>query len=213
MTNLTEESKQGEATGRNGATASTSTAEEATPVSTSPDGDMLYCANHPTVETLLRCNRCNKPICTRCAVQTDVGFRCQECIRGVQDKYFNAASGDYAIAFFVGLAVAAIAAPIVSMLIRQFGFFGLIIAFIAGSGAGGALAQIIRSAVGKRRGRNLNAWALAGIILGILLGGGILGIILTGSLLGFIPGIALLFNLPMLLFSVLALATTFQLLR
>lgn len=182
-------------------------------VSTSPDGDVLYCANHPTVETLLRCNRCNKPICVRCAVQTDVGFRCKECIRGVQDKYFNAASGDYAIAFAVGLVVAAIAAPIVSMLIGRFGFFGLIIAFIAGSGAGGALAQIIRTSVGKRRGRYLNYYALSGIILGILLGAGVLGVILTGSVYGFVLGIGLLFNLPMLLFTILALATAFQLLR
>lgn len=192
--------------------ATVSTVDEA-PVSTSPDGDVLYCANHPTVETLLRCNRCNKPICIRCAVQTDVGYRCRECIRGVQDKYFNAASGDYAIAFGVGLVVAAIAAPIVAMLIGGFGFFGFIIAFLAGSAAGGALAQIIRSAVGKRRGRYLNYFALAGIILGILLGGGILGLIRIGGLVGFVLGVGFLFNLPMLLFTILALATAFQLLR
>ncbi|MEN6392186.1 MAG: B-box zinc finger protein, partial [Anaerolineaceae bacterium] len=28
----------------------------------------LYCTNHPQTETSLRCNRCDKPICTKCAV-------------------------------------------------------------------------------------------------------------------------------------------------
>ena len=36
--------------------------------------DTLYCANHPTIATSLRCNRCNKPICHKCAVLTPVGL-------------------------------------------------------------------------------------------------------------------------------------------
>lgn len=170
----------------------------------------LYCANHPDTETLLRCNRCNKPICLKCAVQTDVGYRCKECIRGVQDKYFNAETKDYPIAFVVGMIVTAIAAPIAGALIGRLGFFGFIIAFLLGSGAGGILAQIIRVSVGKRRGRYLRQWALAGVVTGLLLTGPILGIVLTGSLAF---GFAMLFNLPMLLFTILAAATTYQLLR
>ena len=41
--------------------------------------ETLYCANHSSVETLLRCSKCGKPICTRCIVQTPVGARCREC--------------------------------------------------------------------------------------------------------------------------------------
>ncbi|MBM3926083.1 MAG: hypothetical protein FJ320_08870 [SAR202 cluster bacterium] len=40
-----------------------------------------YCARHPKVETRLACGRCEKPICPRCMLQTDVGARCQECAR------------------------------------------------------------------------------------------------------------------------------------
>ena len=40
-----------------------------------------YCARHPKVETRLACGRCEKPICPRCMVQTDVGARCQDCAR------------------------------------------------------------------------------------------------------------------------------------
>jgi hypothetical protein len=32
-------------------------------------------------ETLLRCNRCDRPMCTECAVQHPVGLRCKECIK------------------------------------------------------------------------------------------------------------------------------------
>lgn len=135
------------------------------------DDGVVYCANHPDTETLLRCNKCNKPICLRCSVQTAVGYRCKECIRGVQDNYFNIEDKDYPIAFVVSMLVTAIAAPIVAIFIGRLGiFFGFILAFLLGSGAGSILAQIIRSAIGKRRGRYLNTVALAGIIVGIFLG-------------------------------------------
>ena len=39
----------------------------------------LTCTFHPNVETQLRCNRCNKPICIKCAKHTPTGYRCPEC--------------------------------------------------------------------------------------------------------------------------------------
>jgi hypothetical protein len=169
-----------------------------------PAEEVLYCANHPGVETLLRCNRCNKPICMKCAVKTPVGYRCRECVSNQQKVYFNAVGSDNLIAFGVGLGVAAIASPFVGLLISGFGFFGLIIAFIAGSAAGSALAQIIRRAVGRRRGRYLPTFALTGIILGVLLGN-LIFLLFTGLL----P----LFSLPMLLFTVLAVVAAYPQLR
>jgi len=41
----------------------------------------MKCATHPSVETALRCSRCEKPICPRCMVETPVGARCPECAR------------------------------------------------------------------------------------------------------------------------------------
>ncbi|GIV76905.1 MAG: hypothetical protein KatS3mg050_1299 [Litorilinea sp.] len=166
------------------------------------EAEVLYCANHPNVETLLRCNKCGKPICLKCAQLTDVGYRCKECIRNVQDNYFNAVTVDNAIAFAVALVIAGIAVPILSILLgmlRGFFFWGLIIAFMLGGGAGGALAQIIRAAVGRRRGRYLRYFALAGIICGSL----------ASLVLLNLP----LLNLPLLVFGVLATATAFQILR
>ena len=175
--------------------------------STPDDGNapvVFYCANHPDTETLLRCNRCNKPICLKCAVLTDVGYRCKECIRGVQSSYFNANATDNIIGFSVAFVTTAIAAPIAGFV---FGFvpffFGIIIAFAVGSGAGGALAQIIRASVGRRRGRYLRHFTLVGIILGILI----------GSVVGLFVFRINPFNLSTLAFTVLSTITAYQILR
>ncbi len=163
----------------------------------------LYCANHPGVETLLRCNRCGKPICLKCAVLTDVGYRCKECIRGVQASYFNALPLDNLIAFGVALVVTALASPLATFVFGMFGFWGLILAFMVGTAAGSVLGQIVRAAVGRRRGRQLPYFALAGIILGILVGsmGGLL-------FLGLSP-----INIGQLIFAVLAATSAYQFLR
>lgn len=166
---------------------------------------ILYCATHPTTETLLRCNKCGKPICMKCATLTDVGYRCKECIRSQQDVYFNAESWDNPIAFGVGFVVAAIATPILSAILGFGGFFGFIFAFILGSGAGGILSQIIRKAVNRRRGRYMRFFAIGGVVLGMVFG------TFAGALLGI--GGGGIFSLPMLLFAFLAASTAYQILR
>lgn len=180
----------------------TNTNNEQTAVDTMTE--KLYCANHPNVETLLRCNKCNKPICTKCAVRTAVGFRCKECIRAQQGIYYNAETWDNPIALIVSLVVTLIATPIAGRLLGAFGFLGIIFALVIGSGAGGLLAQIIRTAVSRRRGRLLPYFALTGIILG-LFGGSVLA-----ALFGFgFP----LFSLPLLIFAFLVATTAYQILR
>ena len=66
---------------------------------------VMYCTNHPDTETLLRCNKCGKPICLKCAVLTEVGYRCKECIREQQNVFYNAMTGDNWIAFAVAASV------------------------------------------------------------------------------------------------------------
>ena len=139
------------------------------PIEVGSDGEpeSLTCANHPDRETLLRCNKCGKPICISCAVRTPVGYRCNECVREQQNIYFNALGRDNIVALAVGFVLTLIVAPIVGFLLGSIGFFGFFIAFIIGSGAGTLVARIIRSAVGNRRGRKLPHMAIAGIILGV----------------------------------------------
>jgi len=145
----------------------------------------------------------------KCAQLTDVGYRCKDCIRNQQKSYFNAQSWDNPVALLVSFLVTLIATPIVSFLFSFAGFFGWLIAFVAGPGAGGILTQIIRWAVGKRRGRYLVFFAIGGIVLGMLAGA------FFGSILGISRGgvLFLLFNLPMLIFAFLAASTAYRFLR
>ncbi len=121
---------------------------------------VMYCANHPTVETTLRCNRCNKPICAKCAVLTPTGYRCKECVRGQQKIFVTAHTYDYPLAFVV----AAILAYIGSFS-AMLGFFVIFLAPIAG----GIIGEAIRRITGRRRAKLLFQLAAAGAILGALL--------------------------------------------
>jgi len=69
---------------------------------TEQSSEKLYCVNHPQRETLLRCNRCNNPICSECAVLTPTGYRCKDCVRGQQKRFDNAQVWDYPLAIIVG---------------------------------------------------------------------------------------------------------------
>ena len=39
------------------------------------------CYRHPDRHTLLRCSRCERPICAACSIDASVGQRCPECVR------------------------------------------------------------------------------------------------------------------------------------
>lgn len=124
------------------------------------DEEVLHCANHPHVETMLRCNRCNKPICTRCAVQTPVGYRCKQCVGQQQAVFFTGGPVDYIIAGAISLVLGAISAYIMTLLGAW--FFALILGPTIGIG----IAEAVRFAVRRRRSRYLWAVAAGGIIVG-----------------------------------------------
>ncbi len=71
---------------------------------------VLFCANHPSRETHLRCNRCGKPICSSCARLTPVGYRCPECIREHENIYYTATAADYIIAAIIAFPLSLVAA-------------------------------------------------------------------------------------------------------
>ena len=125
--------------------------------------ELSYCEVHPSRETNLRCNRCNRLMCNECAALTPVGYRCKECVREQQNTYFNAAIFDYVISAGIAVILSAIGAFVVGI----FGFF--IIAIIASPIIGTAIASATQNAVGMRRGRY--TWLVVGasIVIGALL--------------------------------------------
>ena len=106
----------------------------------------LYCTNHPQVETYLRCNRCGKPICVKCAVQTPVGYRCRDCVRTQQQTFY----ADFRpVHYLIAAAVALPLALIAGWLIPSLTWYAIIL----GPLVGGGIANLTHRAIGKRRGQ------------------------------------------------------------
>jgi len=126
--------------------------------STNPDA--LFCYRHPNRETYLRCNKCNRPICSSCAVLTPTGYRCPECIRDQEKKFDTARLPDYLISCVLSAGIAFLG----SYIARYIGFFTLLVAPV--------VSTIISEAILKlTRGRNstlLTHLVLISAILGSL---------------------------------------------
>lgn len=131
-----------------------------------PATDVVYCVNHPQTETRLRCNRCNRPICTRCAVLTPVGYRCKDCVRGQQQAFITAVWYDYPVAIVLAMALSWAAAAV----LLRLGWFIFFLAPVAGT----LIAAVVQGAIRRRRGRYLVEAAAAGMVLasapGLVLG-------------------------------------------
>jgi hypothetical protein len=126
-----------------------------------------YCANHPGVATALRCNRCDKYICTRCAVLTPVGYRCKECVRSQQNVFFTAGPGEYLVSAIVSV-VAGVLLGMGGSLLQLIPLFGIWLGIIGGPVAGRMAGDLIFRAAQRRRGRYLWLVAAGGLALGVL---------------------------------------------
>ncbi len=152
---------------------------------TEPSYTKMVCYNHPDRETYLRCNRCNRPICTQCAVLTPTGYRCKECVRGQQKIFETAQTLDPVI----GFVIAAVLAFLGSYTARIMGFFTVFLAPLIGLG----ITEAVRFAVKKRRSRALFLVSTAGAFLGSLpfLATGLITLFVFlssgGSLVAFVP--------------------------
>jgi len=173
-------------------------------------GEPLYCINHPKTETRLRCNRCGNPICPKCAVRTPVGFRCTQCIKGQQAVFYSATPLDYLIAVVIGLVASTIVAFIISAV-------GLFFTFFLAPVAGGVIAEVVRWATGRRRGRWMWLLVSACIVVGAL-------VAVFGPVLPFLfvpearrallaAPFALIFRIDLILYIVLAIGVVYARLR
>ncbi len=124
------------------------------------EASLIVCKNHPDRETGLRCNRCNDPICSECAIQTPTGYRCPECLRGQQKVFDTTKPQDFIIAF----GAATILSYIAALITTRIGFFTIFLAPFAGT----LIAEAVRRLTAKRRSKRLYQTTIAGIVVGAL---------------------------------------------
>jgi MFS family permease len=128
---------------------------------TARDPAVTYCTYHPTIPTTLRCNRCEKPICPKDAIKTPTGYRCRDCVRGLQKVFETALWYDY----IVGAGTAGFLAFLGSLIVPRIGFFGLFIAPLVG----GLIAEAVRWLTRRRRAPRLFLTITAAALVGSLI--------------------------------------------
>lgn len=147
---------------------------------TTPDAEpIIYCARHPSTETVLRCGRCDTPICPRCLVYTPGGTRCPDCAQLRRPVMYELHALDFAKAGGVSVALAGVLGFLGAILLRPGGggFFGLMIGVLAGAGAGSLVAEAITRVTRGKRGLPMQLIAASAIV-----GAWLLRLTLAGAL-------------------------------
>ena len=133
--------------------------------------DAVFCARHASVETVLRCSRCETPICPRCLVPTPVGARCPDCaqIRKIPTYNMQGSTLVRAVAAAAGAGLA-IGFAWAFFNIVTYIFWGV----LAGLAIGYAIGEIVSLATGRKAGPPLQAIAVGGVVLAYLVRTGVL---------------------------------------
>lgn len=137
----------------------------ATPTAGTIDDEHQYCYRHPDRETWVRCGRCDRPICTSCAMQGPVGSRCRQCGKLAFDPLTSFTPAQLAI----GIATAVGGGLVGGFIAARIGFFSIFVSYFAG----GLIADFVSRATGYKRGPVMVAIVFGGMAAGILAGAAI----------------------------------------
>lgn len=125
------------------------------------ENEKSVCYRHPERETFLRCSRCEKLICSECAIKTPTGYRCKECVRGQQKIFDTAKTQDYVF----GVLVAAFLGYLGGLVSNFIGFFVIFLA----PAIGVIIAEAVRKIIQKRRSMQLFRVITGAAVIGAIL--------------------------------------------
>ncbi|MGB9723834.1 MAG: tetratricopeptide repeat protein [Chloroflexia bacterium] len=130
--------------------------------------EVLTCAFHPQVQTVLRCSQCGRPICVRCAHPFPVGQLCPICVGRRRPLSYQPGLPHLLASGAATLAAATLLGLPAAYLART--GLGLLLAILGGPFAGGLLAQAALWAGGRRRGPAVQTVVVLATLAGSLLG-------------------------------------------
>ena len=139
-----------------------------------------YCYAHPGRETSLRCKRCERYICTSCAVGTPTGYMCKDCVSQHKKIFDTALWYDYLTGSVTTFILSLIASGLLGLVSSFVGFFMIFISFAVAGGAGVFISNVALQVIGKRRSRWLFIACAGGVALGAI--PGILSLVLSGNI-------------------------------
>lgn len=126
---------------------------------------MPQCAAHNR-ETLLRCGRCDAPICPDCTVFGPAGARCRDCAALRSSHVYQLDTPRLTLAIVAALALAVVAGWAAAAVAPS----GIFIQFWLGLLIGGAVGETTWRLSGRKRGMAIEAGAGACAGLGMLAG-------------------------------------------
>lgn len=154
-----------------------SSPSEQWPVLRYEDGVPIYaCAYHPKRETTLRCNRCGKPICTDCAVLTDVGYRCPDCVAELTGRFYHAQPKHVITSLLASAILGFLGVMLGTIVAANIGFWTVFVALPLS----GIIAEGIWRSGARHRARRLHLYASVVVLLFGLLGF-LVGIVIAGG--------------------------------
>ncbi len=142
----------------------------------------MRCYRHPNRETRVSCATCDRPICTECMVQTDVGIKCPDDARLPRGARAGVMKGNQIVKSLLAGVAVAILGVAVTYVILQIGFGRIILSGLAGYGAG----TLVHRAGGR------NGGPVAMIISGVAVSLAFAPWLLQPLLNGVVPGRGLL---------------------
>jgi hypothetical protein len=122
---------------------------------------VVECPRDPGVETALRCQQCDQPICPRCLIQSPVGAKCRDCARVVRSPIYTVRGAQLARSVAVAVIGGLVTGLIWGFVLLPF-TFGFLSIFL-GAGLGYAFTRMLEWASGRKRGPVMIWLAVAGI--------------------------------------------------
>jgi hypothetical protein len=123
----------------------------------------MFCYRHPKVETFLRCQKCERPICTDCSRVSVVGSRCPECVVN-SSPLFQVGTDRLALGALAGLGSSFVIGWLLFFL-SGMGFF-LIWGGLIG---GGAVGEAVLRAIKRKRGVKVEIMTGVSALIGMIL--------------------------------------------